>query len=71
MEKGVYARAGKLQCDSWFFEAKPSTRTKGFAPQEVFCDKLTGDNGTPFLMNCVSRTRGLSERVGGDPQKDS
>ena len=58
-------RARKLQYDSWYFEAKPSTHTKTLvpyeAPQEVLCDKLKGDNGTLFLMNCVSQTRGLSK----------
>lgn len=73
-QPGVQAGISTLQCDSELEEANPSMRTEGWFdpiedPQDDCCDTMTGDGGIPFSMNCTSLTKGLAERLGGDPQK--
>jgi len=56
--RGGQARADTMHCFSELEQAKPSTLTEGFppsdAPQEDFCETLTGGGTNSFFMNFTS-----------------
>jgi len=55
-------------------QSKPSIRIAGLDPNDCLThdfvfEIVEGELGTLWWMNCTSWTRGLSTRLGGEPQK--